>query len=105
VSQREPGERKPYAYSEHKTLTCGTTDKSVALVRYPDEVRIYNSDSTNTAYVKFDQATSATDGYPIPAQTERRFFLRTRTIHGICSAGTPKLFILALAYRDERISA
>jgi hypothetical protein len=86
-------------------LTCATTDGSVALVRYPDEIRIYNSDSTNAAYIKFDQASSTTDGYPIPAATERRFYMKARRIHGICSAGTPKLFILALAYRDERITA
>jgi hypothetical protein len=105
VSERQPGERLPYNYSDYKTLTCGTTDGNVALVRYPDEIRIYNSDSTNAAYVKFDQASSTTDGYPIPAATERRFYFKARRIHSICSAGTPKLFIFALAYRDERITA
>jgi hypothetical protein len=105
VSERQPGERIPYNYSEYKTLTCATTDGKVDLVRYPDEIRVFNSDSTNTAYIKFDQASSTSDGYPIPAASERKFYFKARRIHGICSAGTPKLFILALAYRDERITA
>jgi hypothetical protein len=103
LSQPQPNNRCPYSYVEYATITCATTDNEARLKRYPDEVLIRNSDATNAAYVKFDEASSTADGYIVPAGTRERFWLKCRSIHAVCSAGTPKLFIIAFAYRDVRI--
>lgn len=105
MSEEPAPARRGYRYKDHKTLTCGTTSTSVDLVRRSDRIHIYNSDASNAAYIKFDEAASTTDGYPIPAASERIFNVQAKSIHGICSAGTPKLYILALAYKEERVKA
>jgi hypothetical protein len=105
MSEEPAPARRGYKYKEHATLTCGTTDGHVDLKRLPDRIHITNSDATNTAFVKFDEASNITDGYPIGATREVIFDVQAKSIHGICSAGTPKLYILALAYKEERVKA
>jgi len=101
----QPVEEIPYAYAEHEYKTASTSNQFIDLKRYPDELILVNRDSTNIVYVKFDQAANATDGFPIRANSSEKFKLRCRRIGVICSAGTPVLHVLALAYRDERITA
>jgi len=101
----QPVEELPYAYTEHAYKTTSTSNQFIELKRYPDELILVNRDSTNIVYVKFDQASSITDGFPIRANSSEKFKLRCRRIGVICSAGTPILHVLALAYRDERITA
>jgi hypothetical protein len=99
------GERQPYKYAERKALTCSTTDQSIELDRLPDQIIITNRDSTNIAYIAFDEVSNTTSGFPILPEKTEKFYLQCRTIHAIASDGTPTIHVLALAYRDVRIRA
>jgi hypothetical protein len=101
----QPGTRQPYNYAEHGYVTASTTNQFYTFKRYPDQIILYNTDPTDNIYVKFGEAAETTSGYIIPAGTERRFYLKISKLGIIASAGTPKLLIVGLAYRDERVTA
>jgi len=96
---------KPYSYREHQYIQASTSNQFLSLDRYPDELILVNADATNIVYIKFDEASSTTSGLAIPPRQPMRIRLRCRQIGVICSAGTPILHVLGLAYLDERIKA
>jgi hypothetical protein len=101
----QPVQQQPYNYVEIKQLSCSTTDASYEFERTPDEIILTNADSTNIAYVGFDQVVSATTGHPIMPKETVRFLLRARSVHAITSSSTATLGICALAYKDVRLKA
>jgi hypothetical protein len=105
MSEQAPIEKAPYNYADYYNLTSSTSNQFIDLKRYPDELLLVNEDATNIVFVKFDQASSATSGIPILASKSERIKLRCRRIGVICSAGSPKLHVLAMSYLDNRITA
>ena len=105
MSTIQPVVELPYNYAEYAYKQAATTNDFIDLKRYPDELILVNRDSSNIVYVKFDQAANTTDGIPIRANSSEKIRIRCRRIGLICSAGTPVLHVLALAWRDDRITA
>ena len=94
-----------YNYVECKSSALSTSNSFIELSRYPDELILVNTDSSIIIYVNFDKAAASTNSLPIRPNSAQRIKLRCRRVGAVSASGTPTLFVCALAYRDERITA
>jgi hypothetical protein len=99
------GGREPYNFVEETILDCASTRQHHKFKRVPDYILIQNIGGSNAAWIRLRQQAASDEGYKLTAGAKLTLKLTIDGFSYIADAGTPKLYVLAMSYRDARYRA